>query len=583
MFAPMVCLLLALNEGSASATVLRSYDLAAVIGPRGRAVAIETLPLRPTYDHMPELDFDEWDGFTADLLVSLIVENVHPDEWEYAGRSIDVRGEEPGVLTIEAPAATQQEVERFLAYVASTVRRTVQLRVDVYRASPGGEFDALIGDLGPQGRKMLSDRVGGLLSTVGSFALPLVSGTPHSILSVERKLFVRDFDVEIAQAATAHQPVTDTYAVGVSGAIRADAGTADSARVTFAMNNTWESSPRTPVMAFASATYAVERMGAESRSAGGRVESPTLHFVTIAGSCSLEVGHTKTVFATAAPQGGAEAAATLFAFTLESVDPAPEPFALERRELLIQDVGAVASRGFRVGRFGIDALRFPRGRYEDMDDQLPLGLMVTSSDSTSQDAIELAMDALWSRDEETVTLQTAGRFVTISSRGGEATGLLAEIMERLPAPTGAAGVVATAGPAGWPLFATHAVADDALVVAGVSETYILDNDVDVANDISSFNPNVEAIVSGYAARLHASRGIQGQTHIEAFLTSQLRGGGRNEIDIESRDATHLHQPSFVCSALEASGAITRPGRLFGQLAIPGRPGSVAIKLRSDAR
>lgn len=579
MIPSIVCLCLCLADPSAP-SVRAVYDLSAILVPAtGPAAEIETLPLLPTAND-GACEVEEFGHFGADNLLYLITSSIHPEEWEYAGRTLDVIGDNRPQLVVQAPPELQADVRHFLGYVQQSVRRETRVRLDVYRLTGANpEVIQLFAGAGPTPARTAA--LTAKLKPVSSLRTSLYSGEPQVLLDVERHLYVRDYDIEIAQAAVSHQVVQDRYSSGVSAAIKAELGADARALITFAISDVMESGRRESVFAGAMNALAVEGTGVTSRSGGGNIESPLLSFTTLAGSCRLAAGESTAAFASAAD---GQSSGALVVITAEKVDALPPPFVLAGRETSIVDIAADVSTGFGIEPFGVAALRFPYEQYGEHF--LPLSLAVPQSTGEAQAATERALDWLLADEDDSRTISYEGHFVLMNGPAGSSAQVLSKLRGQLAGMADFGTCQAThqsANGGSMPLFSLPLAVGDAFVVTGTQETYILSNDVDVANNASGTNPNVEAVVSGYAARAHGSATLERRT-LAAVLTAQLRNGGRHDFDTGSNSSTLLQQPTFACSLLQADGMVDSGGSLpFGQLRIPTIDGSRMVEVTLGAR
>lgn len=583
MITPVLCLLLATNDPSAAELTRSTHDLGSIIQrPISNRAVIRTLPLNPGPGDDDIFDSVESEPAGADQIVDLLYNTVSPEEWQYEGRHIQISGSEKHPrLVIDAPAPVQKEVARFLQYVDKALNRRVRVRVDVFHIAEVGP--ALMPLLGTSETKIAEELRSQLaLELRESFELRVLSGEPAERSQLERRLYTRDFDVEIAQGAAVHQPVSEQYAIGTALALRSEIGTDNKALVSFAIHDAWELGGPRPIAAESYFMVSSEA-GIDFTKGASNLESPSVHFATIAGSARLGVGQTTTVFA-ALPENSQDAAEGVLAMiTVEYIDGEPGTFNSAGRELAIRTVAGDASTGFQSPRFNREALRFSyNGMMErDEDGVLPLNLVLSGNSDGADMIIDSAMDAAYGYAEDAgMQLGRFGGVAYAIGPTGKATEVLSRVLAGIPTiqsiPPAVAEMTirrkAKAGVQAIPLFAVSGGTGDAFVAAGVQETYILSNDVDVANNSSICNPNVSAIVSGYVARVHGAPGFQGMQSLEVLLCSQLRQGDKGAFDTGSRQVTVLHHPRFVAAVLSSNDRVSSGDRLsLGAIPLPGEP------------
>jgi len=158
-------------------------------------------------DYLPSIDSSQTQDSIANELLQLF-----GAEFEYEGRSLQV--DERGRAQVVAPAAVHKEIERVLAFLETTFRRGVELRVDmIERPSTAPALPAM----------MSVDEAEKLVSGAAAHGTTLRIGPARiATLDLTRSIdYVADYDVEIAQAAAQCSPVVRSVSVGVRMAARA--------------------------------------------------------------------------------------------------------------------------------------------------------------------------------------------------------------------------------------------------------------------------------------------------------------------------------------------------------------------------
>ncbi len=577
MLAPILCLCFTLAdavEPKSADLVTRSYPLAAVaVNEQPSPPALRVTPIRSTWGEDGADVGEDADGLSADSIVDLLANTIAPDQWEYAGRSLEIHGPDRGqVLQVTAPLEVHGEVRRYLDYLRAVTSQRIRLRADVYRVVGPGEGQIPTGILG----RGDGDRVGalqreGTLRLAESFQLSLESGVPAMRHSIETVPFLRDLHVEIAQAAACHDPSNDVYEIGTALRVRADRDSRGRALVTFAVRHSWQDGPPEEILIEARHRVVSER-GAESLPGGGTVQSPRVSFATIAGSARLEAGST-AILSASAPSGLVDAPGVLLALTLEEIPPAVAPFQSGERQLVLYDVRGDFSAGVSVERFGQRALEIDI--YGDDDDRVPPYLAISAFGSAERDAMQQAVASTMNQDlGEDVHIDVIANQLVVAGPAAVVEHVVRMFRDQDSEHPVFGAVTITQGTAPTKnerlLLGLSAAVGDAFAVCGTQETYVLDYDIDVANNMSTFKPQVRDAIDGIAAHVRVSPFFTGQVSIDARVIAHLRRDGKSPYNARTNDFGVLHQPTFLSSVMEGRVTLAPGGATaIGSIQLPG--------------
>jgi hypothetical protein len=199
--------------------VVRSYDLAGLI-PRfeHRPVTVDLLPYAPTHFEvqLPEKEGEAIDpNVIADVLMNLL-----GPEFQYEGRGVHI--EERNRLVIAAPKDVQDKVQRILATFEQAFSGTFEIVVDVLSLKPDVDVGRLVPStvLGAAEAERLLGELKSSSTQAGSYRLRLHPGRASAIDATRQIVFVRDYDMEIAQAAGCADPIVDSARVGTQIVLR---------------------------------------------------------------------------------------------------------------------------------------------------------------------------------------------------------------------------------------------------------------------------------------------------------------------------------------------------------------------------
>ncbi|MBI4879096.1 MAG: hypothetical protein HY812_05470 [Planctomycetes bacterium] len=560
MIAPFLCLVLATTDPSSADLLRRTYPLDAVLPPPFvGTVLIDTQPITPlALEKGSALLEEESSTFHPDALVDLLRQTVMPEEWEYVGRSVDYCFEgDRSFLVVEAPPDVQEEVERFLGFVALVARSRLSVRADVYKFV-GAALDSGLpaGTLDREGMSRLEALVrAGTLRLEQSFRMSAASGVPVHQVACTRRTFLEDFDVEIAQAAILHQPVVDGFQVGVEALFRADRHPNGGALVSFVVRDAWFESSR-DIDLRVSSRIATEK-SVEEVPSGGVIQSPRVAFCTIGGSALLMPGETAAVLA-AGPDIGRTGPGILTTLTLEAVPQAPVSFECGERCLALQDLAGAVSVGFQAPRLGWDSMITEDGELETGRSSLPLLVGLPPAAEGAVDGLERLVQMVYESEEGEVSSGYLGTLVYVAGSKRYAAPWMNRIAGALsdrPAFSGAALALAMPGndaAASVPLLSFSAPVGDAFAVCGTQDTCVIGHDVDVANNCSVFNPYVVPVTSGWAARLSARDSLAGSHVVSLFVCSHIRDGDQDFVDPNRPGTPGMHLPAFNLGVVEST-------------------------------
>ena len=586
MLASLVCLALLTTDPAPMETVRRLYDLRDVLPVMTEeAPGFRTLPLSPRWDDDLELYNEEGYMFEIDLLVDLLRQTVAPEEWEYEGRSLEVLGDDNETLAVVAPVSVQKDIARFLAYVSRAANSPIEVVFRVYSTGGvRGRVDLPLGKLDEREIQEIEKcAAAGRLEHVRSFRLRMHSGVPQSAKDIVRTSYLRDYDVEIAQAATIPGPVIDSYPEGVALLARADRDIEDSILVTFGLRRSWSNGPLLEMNALTTSSITTQQEVEQVR-VGGRLQSPQVSFTTLATSVRLRPGDaTSVMMSTLGEDGPGEG--TFVVIRVGQVAQAPAAFESGDRYLSIRDVGGHYAPGWPNTHFSEHAMRFPH-EFVDEERRFPKSLTLgpISGDHLSQiDSIlsEVA-DKIEEEHDEYVSIGTANNFLYVvgdRDGGSRAMSRMLALLPRGFTSAGVSGSLAAVDQQGGKkvqLFAFPTGAGGGFAVGGSQETYILNYDVEVATNSSIFDPQVEAIVSGWALRFQTAGMLDGRGALHLRAQSHLRTNERQEIPAMLSGMAGVYLPAFRSSAADGHLRGTDSSQ-FVEMSLPTGPSMLLVE------
>ena len=570
MFAPLLCLALMANEPLYVEIVRATYDLRSILPTMTEpARAIQTLPLTPHRGRDVDLFEGQEYRFSAETLADLLTQTVQPEEWEYEGRSLDLR-DDGRLLIVQAPATVQAEVRRFLEYVALATNSRIAVNIQIFSSLPGaGSGQPPVGRLQEQQRAEVAELVHtGALDPVWTFRMELLSGVPSTRLDTVNHAYLRDYDVEIAQSASVTEPIIDQFPTGVALTARADRDTNDLVLLSLVLRHSWTGGRPQSMDARTITRIAGDRVA--ELDSGGQVQSPRVSFATLAGSVRLRAGESAGWLASPITlEGGA---GTYVLMQVGQLARTPEPFESGQRFFAIRDVAGHCSDGFRCPEDTGLELGFP---FETVEERyLPAALNLPPINDRVADVMDELIDSVGNSIEEDVSLGLQENFVYVIGDRKPAALVLRQLMGGLPQTRGLQGLSATLAPSltqasgSYSLLALTANVGDGFAVCGSQETYILSYNVEVANNCSVFDPEVEAIVDGWAARFSASKAPTEVGGVSLIVKTHLREDARKEHAALLFGMGGLHLPAFREGIVEGYLTGTRPTEL-GEIRRPG--------------
>jgi hypothetical protein len=154
-------------------------------------------------------------ALTGEFLASAIVTNFDEDSWSDARNSIEFRD---GVLYVTQTKENHASIAEYLEMLRRRFSRRVLVEGDVLLLSPAAfaATGAAPGLLAPATEAALRDAAadGGKGRTASILRAIAMNGQRVYAADVVEETYVRDYDIEIAQAASVADPVTGTIASG---------------------------------------------------------------------------------------------------------------------------------------------------------------------------------------------------------------------------------------------------------------------------------------------------------------------------------------------------------------------------------
>lgn len=222
--APAALLLLPLGVVAAGQDVerpMRVYDIALLVEPvRDRpGPSLEPDWSGGLVDGAGVMFGDEEgvERLDPDALVELIRGRVSPDSWNHADNHLDVLD---GTLQVVQTVDVHAEVAAFLGRLQAELGRQVEVQVAVYAATPH-QARALLArsrdqsGLFPAGSLAAALPAAGLTAPLEQVAVTLRDGQRGHAAALQRRGYVRDYDVEVAQKITGPDPVIDEQVFGL--------------------------------------------------------------------------------------------------------------------------------------------------------------------------------------------------------------------------------------------------------------------------------------------------------------------------------------------------------------------------------
>ncbi len=163
---------------------------------------------------------------SAEDLANLIKSNVAEDTWEHVAAAITYSN---GVLTVTNKRSVQEKVAQYLNYWRGFVGKMITVDAAIVAIDPqllarirsagNAERPAILAP--DQARQVLeAAREGRLADLVRSMRVTAHPGQRVSLQEITKQHYLKDFDVQIATAALALDPILDVLATGASVDVR---------------------------------------------------------------------------------------------------------------------------------------------------------------------------------------------------------------------------------------------------------------------------------------------------------------------------------------------------------------------------
>ncbi len=162
-----------------------------------------------------EMDVDESEGHSEEMILDFIRELVQPDQWDLAGRRLDLVD---GVGVMRAPQSVIDETKKLLAYMNRRVYGTVEVQLTVYQANSSDvkiDQGAILSNSDADALVSRGRESAGWKKVLGKNLL-LRSGQPVMETSQTFHSFLADYDLEIADSSVIADPVVSVVGEGVT-------------------------------------------------------------------------------------------------------------------------------------------------------------------------------------------------------------------------------------------------------------------------------------------------------------------------------------------------------------------------------
>ncbi len=363
---------------------------------------------------------------------------------------------------------------------------------------------------------------------------------------------MRDFDVEIAEGAARHLEVLDRYPVGTIAELAAYRGSDDSVLVEFIVRHTWEREGLTELPL--DLHHMIRTDNAVNEVAGGgTLERPHLGFATLAGSARLTEGKSTHAFAACRPGGDG----VLVNVTLEKAAAPPREFECGDRTLRLVDLAGNLAHGFRTPRQEEWRLDRTLASLDSPIEFVLPPLRLNGFEPAMTDSINSAMSAyadVSSGDTERgpVDVTLVAHWLACSGAKAAADAAMSSTLARMWSNADRATVALdVVDRAGGHLVRLPAAVGDGFTLAGSQSTYIVAYEVDVANNASTTDPIVRALVDGTAVWTRGGA-ITGSAHHRIQVRSSLLDGDPHRLVGRVRGNGPLDEPRFVTSWIDAA-------------------------------
>ena len=208
------------NDTETADSVLVRYDLSSTLPTFDDAQIDESLLIRggasEGYLEIRRTNLDDLYGSEgADKIVDLVT-RLHGEEFEYEGREIVMQGDDE--MLVLAPADLQQKVKATLAEFERVLSSNVRLQVDVVDLP--GEGPAPFGGATVIDAGQLANLPSGQGNSHETYTVRLFAGRTSVVHNMRSIPVLTDYDVEIAQGASIHDPVVSAVETGTRMLLR---------------------------------------------------------------------------------------------------------------------------------------------------------------------------------------------------------------------------------------------------------------------------------------------------------------------------------------------------------------------------
>jgi hypothetical protein len=168
----------------------------------------------------PMMDEDCDEGMSDEMLINMIQYNIHPDSWKNSLNSIDPRD---GKLVVVQTPEVLAEVERLLKVLRESHVRLVNVRAWAFEMENSYLQAFMARSLArPSGSLLSQEDVNylmgkadpGAATLIGAVSVTCFSGQRVHAGPLNKQVYVRDLDVEVAQKITIVDPVMGTLLTG---------------------------------------------------------------------------------------------------------------------------------------------------------------------------------------------------------------------------------------------------------------------------------------------------------------------------------------------------------------------------------
>ena len=208
------------NDTGTAESVLVRYDISSTLPTFDSSQVEESLLIRggatPGYLETRRTNLDElYRSEGADKIVDLVT-RLHGEEFEYEGREILMQGDDE--MLVLAPSELQEKVKATLAELERVLSSNVRLQVDV--VSLPGEGPAPFGGATVIDVGQLTGLPSGQGTSHESYTVRLFAGRTSVVHNIKSTPVLTDYDIEIAQGASIHDPVLGVVETGTRMLLR---------------------------------------------------------------------------------------------------------------------------------------------------------------------------------------------------------------------------------------------------------------------------------------------------------------------------------------------------------------------------